>query len=232
MFLNIYRYIKIMVIKSEIIYPFFLECCQYTPDLYWKNVFDDLAYGKTPQGTYIHKNHLNCNKKGKEFSYKIEHDMIDLFQLYSDIYDLLKNKVGLMSTNDDIKNQENFNNIETRMCDKKALTWGEIRKKSTKARLLEKFAINMKRIHGLTTEESRNLNNTITIATNMKTISNDDIEFFDGEISSIRGITVDDGKVCVAKTIYDSRNDSPPAIVNEQLYMSDMWTKYIKGRKL
>ena len=61
-----------MTIKKEIIYPIFLECCQYTTDIFWENVFEDLSYGKTPYGTYITKDFLCCNYKEKEFSYKIE----------------------------------------------------------------------------------------------------------------------------------------------------------------
>ena len=61
-----------MPIKREIIYPIFLECCQFTDDKFWENVFEDLAYGKTPYGTYISKDFLCCSYKKKEFSYKIE----------------------------------------------------------------------------------------------------------------------------------------------------------------
>ena len=61
-----------MPIKREIVYPIFLECCQFTDDKFWENVFEDLAYGKTPYGTYISKDFLCCSYKKKEFSYKIE----------------------------------------------------------------------------------------------------------------------------------------------------------------
>ena len=56
----------------ELIYPFFIDCCKYTDDIFWKFVFEDLAYGKTPYGIYLTKNFLCCNYKGKEFSYKID----------------------------------------------------------------------------------------------------------------------------------------------------------------
>ena len=47
----------------ELVYPFFLKCCEYTDDIFWKFVFEDLAYGKSPYGTYITKNFLCCNYK-------------------------------------------------------------------------------------------------------------------------------------------------------------------------
>ena len=75
--------------KKEIIYPVFLECCQFTIDSFWENIFEDLAYGKTPYGTYINKDFLCCSYKDKEFSYKIERK--DSEKLYKDIYNLLVN---------------------------------------------------------------------------------------------------------------------------------------------
>ena len=81
--------------KKDILYPIFLECLQYTTDTFWENIFEDLAYGKTPYGTYINKNFLCCNYKNKEFSYKIEKKNAD--QLYNDVFNLLAKKLGLLS---------------------------------------------------------------------------------------------------------------------------------------
>ena len=44
-----------MPIKKDIVYPGFIECLQFTEDIFWENIFEDLAYGKTPYGTYISK---------------------------------------------------------------------------------------------------------------------------------------------------------------------------------
>ena len=52
-------------------YPCFLSCTEYTEDEYWKNIFEDLAFGITPQGAYISKNYIISNTKNKEFVYKI-----------------------------------------------------------------------------------------------------------------------------------------------------------------
>ena len=61
-----------MPLRKEIVYPIFLECCQYTEDTFWESIFTDLAYGKPPYGTYISKGFLCCTHKKKDFSYKIE----------------------------------------------------------------------------------------------------------------------------------------------------------------
>ena len=84
-----------MPVKREIIYPIFLECCQFADDIFWETIFEDLAYGRAPSGTYISKDFLNCSYKNKEFSYKIERK--DPENIYNDIYKLLTEKLGILS---------------------------------------------------------------------------------------------------------------------------------------
>ena len=84
-----------MPVKQEIIYPFFLETCQYCNDIFWETIMEDLAYGKPPHGTYISKGFLCCSYKNKEFSYKLERK--DPKILYQNIYDLLTEKLGILS---------------------------------------------------------------------------------------------------------------------------------------
>ena len=79
-----------MVIKKDIIYPIFIECLNFCENKFWLSIFEDLAYGKSPHGTFIHKNFFCCNYKGKEFSYKIEE--IEPKNIYSDIFNLLTKK--------------------------------------------------------------------------------------------------------------------------------------------
>ena len=43
------------MIKNELLYPIFLDCCLYADDDFWKYILEDLAYGRSPYGTYIKK---------------------------------------------------------------------------------------------------------------------------------------------------------------------------------
>ena len=76
------------MVINKLVYPIFLKCCKFSHDNFWKFILEDLAYGNCPYGTYIVKNYLCCNYKGKEFSYKIDSkkkpDIV-----YSEIYDIL-----------------------------------------------------------------------------------------------------------------------------------------------
>ena len=92
------------ITRKEIVYPIFLECCQYAENTFWENIFENLAYGKTPYGTFISKDFLCCNYKKKEFSYKIERKCSKL--LYQEVYNILTKKLGLMSTQEKITKQK------------------------------------------------------------------------------------------------------------------------------
>ena len=116
-----------MAQRGELLYPKFLECCQFTEDTYWKFVFEDLACGKSPYGTYLTKNFLCCNYKDKEFSYKIDINK-DSKRLYQDIFELLHNKFGLLSNKDKIKQRELFE-IEKESDSIEDNDWQNIKKK-------------------------------------------------------------------------------------------------------
>ena len=96
--------------KREIIYSIFLECSDFCTDNYWKNIFEDLAYGQAPYGTYISKGFFCCNYKNKEFSYKIEKK--DARKLFDDICGLCK-KIGLLSHDDKIQKKIDFQKKDT-----------------------------------------------------------------------------------------------------------------------
>ena len=40
-------------------------------DIFWKNTFEELSYGRCPYGIYISNNNICCNYKDKKFCYNI-----------------------------------------------------------------------------------------------------------------------------------------------------------------
>ena len=115
--------------KKEIIYPVLLECCSYADDSFWENMFEDLAYGICPYGTYISKDFLCCSFRGKEFSYKLERK--DPKVLYNDIYHLLAHKVGILSQKEKIRKRYMFHSVEKNIKESQE-NWVDIRKKNIK----------------------------------------------------------------------------------------------------
>ena len=213
-----------MVLKKEIIYPVFLECCQHADDSFWENIFEDLAYGKTPYGTYINKNFLCCSYKNKEFSYKIERKDSD--ELYNDIYNLLKNKLGILSNKEKIKKRLDFKNTETRIKEG-GQEWVNIRKKNIKNLLVERYVVDMKNKHSLTITQAKYLLSVLFIAIVFKVITSDDIEYSDGKIQNINVIEYSNKKIIIKKNIYDINIDFTLETDNNKKVMSENWEKYL-----
>jgi len=217
-----------MVIKKEIVYPVFLECLQFTNDFFWENIFEDLAYGKTPYGTYINKDFLCCNYKDKEFSYKIEKKEPE--QLYNDILFLLGKKLGILSLKDKNNKQIDFKNIENELkeCRK---NWSNIRKKNIKDLLIERYVLSMKDKYLLTFKQAQELLSHIFIGLVFKVISVKDIKYNDGVITSIDGITFENKKINMEKNIYDNEIEFRKCIIIDKNEMSENWYKYISNLK-
>lgn len=217
-----------MPIKKEIIYPIFLECCDLIEDTFWKNVFEDLSYGKCPYGTYITKDFFCCNYKNKEFSYKIERK--DPNQLYIDIHELLVKKLGLLSHKDKIKKKIDFTLLEDEIKENRK-SWSNIRKKNIKDLLIENYVINMKNKFTLSIKQARNLLSIIFIGMVFKVISVKDIVYEDGEIKNINGISFKQNEIILEKDIYTFDINRTPFILIEKKILSDVWIKYLESIK-
>jgi len=214
--------------NKDIIYPFFLECSHLAGDGFWENIFEDLAYGKSPYGTYISKDFLCCRYKNKDFSYKIERKLPSL--LYSEIYDLLTNKVGIMSHKEKVKKRKDFKEIGETMKESRQ-NWGDIRKKNTKELLIELYVTRMKKKHRLTIQQARYLLSVIFIGMVFKVITSKDIDFNNGKIDNIDGIDFKRSRVIVTRNLYQIETSFAPQIVIDRAMMSDTWTKYLKDLK-
>ena len=217
-----------MPIKREIVYPIFLECCQFTDDKFWENVFEDLAYGKTPYGTYISKDFLCCSYKKKEFSYKIEKKLPK--DVYNDIYDLLTNKLGLLSPLEKTKKRKIFKDIEEDITESRK-NWNDIKKKNIKELLIELYVTRMKNKHSLTLKQARYLLSIIFVGMIFKVITNKDVHYENGKIEHIDGIEFSHKKIDIKKDLYNLENNFTPTIVLDKNLMYDNWEKYLKELK-
>jgi hypothetical protein len=213
-----------MPIKKEIIYPVFLECCEFSLDTFWSNIFEDLAYAKTPYGTYINKNFLCCSYRNKEFSYKIERK--DPKTLYTDIYNLLTEKLGILSHKEKIKKRADFHKTELRIKETRQ-EWGNIRKKNIKDLLVERYVIDIKNKYSLSIKQAKYLLSVIFIAIVFKVITSKDIEYNDGKIQNIQGIEFLKKKIIIKRDIYNIDVNFSPEIFTDKKTMVDNWEKYL-----
>jgi len=213
-----------MPIRNEIIYPIFFECCEFAPNNFWKNIFEDLAYGKTPYGTYINKDFLCCSYKGKEFIYKIERK--NPVVIYNDIYKLLKNKMGVLSNKEKINKRNNFYDTESKIKEHR-LEWSKIRKKNIKDLLLERYVVEMKNKYNLSIKQAKYLNSKIFIGLTFKIITPKDIIYEDFKIKKIKGIEFVNKKIILKMNIYKNKLGISNEIEQKKIHMSDNWNKYL-----
>ena len=218
------------MVKDELIYPIFLECCKYTDDIFWKYIFEDFAYGKTPYGTYITKNFLCCNYKTREFSYKINTDKSPEV-LYNEIYDILFNKFGLLSNKDKVKKRELFDSTQKEIDNQQLSNWNSIKKKSVKNILVENYIIEKKKKFNLSFNQIKKLLSIIVIGIIFKTISSADIDYSNSKINNINGFTFSNKKIHMNKNIYDFNFMTSPRIINEKKLMSDNWENFLGNLK-
>lgn len=146
---------------KEIVYPFFLKCTEYTTDNYWSNIFENLSYGICPYNTYIYNNYLCCNHKVHKFKYYFLDR--EAKELYTDIHKLLTN-IGMISNKDKLHMYNTINSS-------KYENWCDIKKKSIKQTLIEKFVIQKKKEYYLDYSTTYSLLNKIILGILLKTIN-------------------------------------------------------------
>ncbi len=212
-----------MSIKN-VIYTNILESCKYANnDMYWENIFENLAYGKPPYGTFISKDFLCCNVKRKEFMYKLENN--DPKKLYNDIYKLLSDNLGIMSPIERLHTKHAYDEDEQ----DNSNGWNSIRKKNMKDLLIEMYVSNMKKQFNLNNTSSVKLLYMIYFAILFRLITVDDIEYKHNKITKIRGIDFIKGKLVFDIDMSKLSDTSTISTLPEKTLMSDNWEKYLKG---
>ena len=215
-----------MVLKKEIVYPYFLECIELTDENDWKIIFENLAYGIPPHGTFINKDYIYCKLKNKEFSYKIDRKSSnqilfdEIRDLLSKVYNNSKNKKNVLN---DLKLESNLKNT--------ASSWKDIKKKNIKDLLFEMYVIDMKKKYNLSDKISKYLFSIICIALMLKSITNKDIVYENGKIVSINGITFENGNFKFDRNVYLNSDTINVDTIEECKLMSDNWNKYIQALK-
>ncbi len=203
----------------ELIYPCFLTCVEYTDDDYWRNIFEDLSFGITPQGTYISKNYLISNIKTKEFVYKINSE-IDPEIIFQDIYTLLSEKFGLKSLNE-IECYKN--SIESEMIFN---SWNSIKKKSIKDSIIMNYVNVKSEEHNFTTQTSKKLINTINLGIMLKFINIKNIHYEDSIIHNIDGFTFSENDFKFDKYL-DNNTTNVIEYNKVKISLLDIWFKMI-----
>jgi hypothetical protein len=216
---------------DDIIHPIFLNCCRLSVDKFWENIFEDLAYGVTPYGSYIQNNAINYKSRaGVTVSVIIYNDNAEL--TYSNVYDMFFNTMKISSPEQRINAQTTFKAIEDE-CATNRESWGDIKKKSTKEILIDMFVIRMQNLNNIPLQEIKRLRSRISSAMLFKVIDGSDMIMVDGEIESINGITFVDKEIIYSFDLTESGDATVNNATTEPktIYMAELWGKYIEVLK-
>ena len=204
---------------KKLVYPIFLDCCQYTDNIFWEDIFANLAFGKPPCGSYISKNFLCCSHEQKEFNYKIEKK--DSKTVYEEVFSLLRNRLGIFSHQEKV---EKINDIKN---------WNDIEKKKIKELLIELYVSRMRTKYSLSIKQARYLLSTILIAMVFKAITVNDIDYSNGRINKIEGINFSKKQVIITRNLWDMNLSFTSCIFVDKKFMANNWEKYLeKLRKI
>lgn len=179
--------------KREILYPCFLKLTQMTEDYFWKNIFEDMAYGICPYGISIHNGILYSNIKEKQFSYSFMNKSYD--DMFKTIIHHFKTKLNIATSGEYAAIRET---LEQNLGISKYRTWKEIRKKNIRNILIINYVLNLSRQYQLKLSQTQKLLNLFFLGFAFKIISNDDV-IYDPQtqsVSEIRGISYDEIKKC------------------------------------
>ena len=202
----------------KLVYPFFLDCCQYTDNVFWGDIFFNLAFGIPPLGTYISQDFLCCSLDQKEFIYGIEKK--DSETLFEEVYSLLKNRLGVFSHQDKVGNINDIKN------------WNDIKKK-IKETFIELYVFRMRTEYSLSIKQARHLLSTILIAMVFKVITAKDIDYSNGCINKINGINFSKNQVIITRNLWNINLSSASCIFVDKKCMANNWEKYLeKLRKI
>ena len=192
--------------KNDMIYPIFIDCMKYTNDIFWKNTFEELSYGKCPYGIYISNDNICCNYKDKKFCYNIYNDH-NSETIYNNIYSLFKDKFGLLSKKDKLLTNKMFINKQNEINDILNNDWSNIKRKNIRVMLIEKFVINQSEKYSLSLLQTKELYNKIILGLLFKTIHKNSIVYEDQNIKEIKSISFKKNSFSFCKSLYTFKKE-------------------------
>ena len=176
----------------------FLKLSNKMNDNFWRYIYEDLAYGKTPYGLYIQSNYLCCYIKNKEFSFKITESNTD--DSLKELHNLLKKRAGILSEKDKIEDRETL--LNENLSKNKT-----IHKKTYRDNLIQNYIIYQGKQNNIKIEVLKKLLMFINNAFLFKVISLQDIVFHNNSIQSINGILFKKNKIIIEHNLFSNINN-------------------------
>lgn len=212
-----------MTTNVPIQYPLFLEFTHQVKDVYWKLLYEDMAFGRFPSGVYIQKDYFCCIHKGKEFSIELSDANTQPLYLFQQIHGLLQSKMGIQS-------EKEKNRLKEKMIHQQTLK-DETQKRMIKDSTLTSFVLREGQRYNLSFSLIRKLFSLLIIGFMFRTILSKDVQFEGNEIQAIQGFTFSEKKVRLTKNVYyikkstlQTEGEKP-----DSQSLSSNWSKYLQS---
>lgn len=205
---------------KKILYPIFLKLSSKMTDNFWRYVYEDLSYGKTPYGLYIQDEYLVCYIKNKEFSYRINDSTEESLE---ELHVLLKKRAGILSEKDKIEDRETLLN-------EKIEQTKSIHKKTYRDNLIQNYIIRQGKKYNIKTDVLKNLLSFLSNAFLFKIITLQDIQFKLDQIESIQGIIFKKNKILIQHDLFSNIHNT--SIVEDELRKQnvlELWGQFLNG---
>jgi hypothetical protein len=219
-------YNKLMTIKKHILYPFFLVTSANQKSEFWKNVYENLAYGISVENCYIQNNALCYSNEKITLSVKL--DQSDP-SLEDNIYNMLIDNNLLSDSEKNMIKIDSF--IHKYMENQHDNKWFNIKKKNIKDIILEKYVITQKKTNNLSNKQTKQLLTFLIVALLFKSITHTEITFSNNTISNIDGIEFSNQNIIIHKNLFENVGNLIICDDTGSEWMSTFWTKYLDNIK-
>jgi len=181
--------------KKTIVYPIFTKCAENCKDEFWKQLLRDMSTGRMPKNILIINKTLTSSGK-KSASLSLENTREE--ELAPLIVEFLQKNCSIFSANDIKKKCILINQIKKSNDENKKLKWPQIRKLNVRKLILLDFVYKKKLEYNLSWGQATSLYKQCEEIICSKGHSRK-INFEDGEITSIDGVTLKQGSFEVQK---------------------------------
>ncbi len=215
-----------------ITHPIFLACREKTEDLFWKGIFENLAYGKAPRGVYLKGNCLYSVTKKKEFTYNFENQLAD--KIYTEVFALLTG-YGVKTKGELSRKKQAFDQYQqTNSTRKSENLWAKIKKKNVRDDLIQEYVLSCKKEYHLSDEKTKELYFFITTGIVFKIFTGVDVVLAEGYIETIHGVEFhgkDEGSEEGGDFVI-TRQFKKPVFKKtsvREVYLYELWSNYLKS---
>lgn len=179
--------------KKTIVYPIFTKCAEHCKDDFWKQLFEDLAFSKTPKNIAILSQQIVCTN-GKKSCSKLcqsyDFSQKTSTQIYEELIPFLQNNSSIFSIKDLKRKKKVIQDLKKELQEQRSQKWQQIKNNNLKKILILDFVIEMKNKYNWDWNNGKNFLNYLLIYLK-KQGSSKKIDIIDGRISTIEGLSVD-----------------------------------------